>query len=123
MTTPKLEPRAARLDIVIEQGATFRLPCTWKDENGTPVDLSLYTAQMQIREEIASSAALISLSSGTGEIELGAALGTILVTIPATTTATFTWTQGVYDLELTDLTGGVTRLLQGVVIVSPEVTR
>lgn len=123
MTTPKLEPRAARLDIVIEQGATFRLPCTWKDENGTPVDLSLYTAQMQIREEIASSAALISLSSGTGEIELGVALGTILVTIPATTTATFTWTQGVYDLELTDLTGGVTRLLQGVVIVSPEVTR
>lgn len=84
-----------------------------------PVDLTGYTANLQIRAFPLSTTILYDASSN---IVLGGTAGTITLDIPATATTTFTWWQGVYDLILTDSSGNVTRLLQGSVIVSPGVT-
>ena len=40
---------AAVYDITIEQGATFRLSLVWKDSSNVPVNLTGYTARMQVR--------------------------------------------------------------------------
>jgi len=85
--------------------------------------LTGYTADMQIRQTITSSTILYEASTGNGAIVMGGTAGTITLTIPAATTAAFTWNRGVYDLNLTSPGGVVTRLLQGYAIVSPEVTR
>lgn len=109
-------------DIIIEQGATFTLSATWKDSAGAPVNITGYSARMQVRSNYDSEEALVSLVSPTN-ITLGGALGTILVTIIATDTQKLTIQDGVYDLELQSAGGVVTRLLQGKATISREVTR
>ena len=108
-------------DIVIEQGATFTLNATWKDSAGAPVNLTGYSARMQVRPSYESEEILASLVSPTN-IVLGGALGTIVATIPATDTQKLNIQEGVYDLEL-EIGGVVTRLLQGKATISWEVTR
>ncbi len=109
-------------DITIYQGASFSQVFTWKDENGAAINLTGYTARLKVRPAIDSSTVLISLADGSG-ITLGGAAGTITVSISATDTAALTAMLGVYDLELISGSGAVTRLLQGNLIISNEVTR
>lgn len=84
-----------------------------------PVDLTGYTASLQIRAFPLSTTILYDASA---DIVLGGTTGTITLTIDATDTAGFTWFNGVYDLILTNSGGFVTRLLRGKVTVSPGVT-
>jgi hypothetical protein len=114
---------AGKYDITIEEGATFLLSCTWKDAAGDPIDLTGYSAAMQVRRYKTAADTLLDVSSSGGEITLGDAAGTIEVAIPATETAALTGEVAVYDLELTDGSGVVTRLLEGDVTISREVTR
>lgn len=112
-----------RFDITINQGATFELTVTWKDSTGAAINLTGYSARMQVRETYSSASTIVSLTNGSG-ITLGGAAGTIAILISATTTAALTAPfSGVYDLELVSAGGVVTRLLQGAATVTPEVTR
>jgi hypothetical protein len=114
---------AAYYDILIEQGATFQKTFTWKDSNEDAVDLTGYTARMQIRRKKSSTTAEHSATTENGGITLGDELGTVAVEIPAADTADFDFTKGVYDIELIASDGVVTRLVEGGVEVSKEVTR
>ena len=114
---------AGRHDITIEQGATFRLSLVWRDPDDLPINLTGFTARMQVRAKHSSpDPALLSLVSPT-EITLGGVAGTIVVLATATQTAALTIKSGVYDLELVNAGGEVTRLVEGAVTVTPEVTR
>ena len=109
-------------DITIEQGATFQMNLTWKDSTGSPVNITGYSARMQVRENYESESTLVSLTSSGGDIVLGGALGTIAITITASATQSLQLEEAVYDLEL--VSGAtVTRLIQGRAIISREVTR
>lgn len=112
----------------INQYATFEKVFIWTagfcgcgtvGATAGPVDLTGYTAALQIRPFPLSTTILFDASA---DIVLGTTNGTITLTIAATDTATFTWWNGVYDLLLTDSSGVVTRLLQGSVTVTPGVT-
>jgi hypothetical protein len=112
-----------RYDLEIKQGATLSLTATWKDSTGTAVNLTGYTARLQVRATYDSSSTILSLTSAAG-ITLGGAAGTIAITATATVTAALTAPfSGVYDLELVSGGGEVTRLLEGTATVSPEVSR
>lgn len=113
---------AGLYDITIEQGATFQMNLTWKDSTGTPVNLTGYTARMQVRENYEAESTLVSLTSTGGDIVLGGVLGTIAITIAASATQSLQLDEAVYDLELVNGTT-VTRLLQGKAVISREVTR
>ena len=114
---------ATTYDLTIEQGATFSLVITYKD-NDTPVSLVGYTARMQVRSTMESATVLIELTTGAdARIVLGGAAGTITMTISATDTAALTAGRAVYDLELISGGGVVTRLIQGVCTISRNVTR
>ena len=120
----------ADLDITIQQGATFDITLTWQDANGTPIDLTGYTARMQIRENIEDANFVVEITTtptASGSIVLGGAAGTIQLIIPSDVTTGFTtWDEGVYDLEMISDAGPpevVRRLLEGCVVVTPEVTR
>lgn len=111
---------AAKLNLTIEQGTTFSKRLTWRDKSKRLVPLVGYTARMQIRASVSATEVILELSTANGRITLGAA-GTIDLNLtPAETSAL---KAGVYDLELTDVAGRVTRLIEGKVNVSPEVTR
>lgn len=125
MATPKLEPQAGQLNLVIEQGTTFSPQFTYTDSATPPVaiDLTGYTARMQIRQKRTSTTFLHELTTENGGITLGGALGTIDLLISATDTAAFTFSTGVYDLELINGSGAVQRLLEGSVTLRKEATK
>lgn len=111
-------------NLVIEQGATFTKVLTWKDSANVAIDLTAYTARMQARATIAAATTIFSLtSSPAAGITLGGAAGTITITLTATETAAITADTAYYDIELEDGSGVVTRLLQGEIEFSKEVTR
>lgn len=116
----------AEADICIFQGATFNQTLFYETgEPSTPVNLSSYSAKMQIRSKPESKAVILELSTaiGNGRITLNETTGSIKLFISASDTAGLSvCDKAVYDLELT--TGAITtRILQGNVIISPEVTR
>ena len=111
--------------LTILQGATFRKRWTWKP-GGVPMDFTGCKARMQVRAEIGSTVVLLELTTENGGITLGGAAGTIDLYVGATATAAINWEGGVFDLEIIHpgaLPDDVTRIAQGTVSVSPEVTR
>jgi hypothetical protein len=113
---------ATTYDILIEQGATYSQVITYK-EAGVAVNLTGYTARMQVRATLESASTLVELTTANSRIALGGTAGTITLSISATETAALTSGRGVYDLELVSGSGIVTRLLQGVATISRNVTR
>jgi hypothetical protein len=113
---------ATTYDILIEQGATYSQVITYKDA-GVAVNLTGYTARMQVRATLESASTLVELTTANSRIALGGTAGTISLTIAAADTAALTAGRGVYDLELVSGSGIVTRLLQGVATISRNVTR
>ena len=115
---------AAKKNIKIEKGATFRLKLIWQAGNGSPVDLTGFTARMQVRKTFSSEDKLLDMTTENGDIVLGGVSGTIYITGPASDTTAIpdNIKSGVYDLEL--VSGpDVKRLLEGEADISPEVTR
>lgn len=87
------------------------------------VDLTGYTARMQMRTAVGATDVLVDLTTENSGITLDAATGEITLSMSATDTAALAWRQAVYDLELVAPSGFVTRLAEGSVQVTPEVTR
>jgi len=116
---------AANYDILIEQGATFNLTIRWKDSDGQGIDLDGFEARMQIRKSSQSDTVELELTSdGSDEsITFGSDYGFINIDVDANITAGLEIRRGVYDLELINPAGDVTRLVQGSVTISPEVTK
>lgn len=106
----------------IDQGADWYLTVVYKDSTGTPFDLTGYTARMQLRVNANSSTAALTLSTSSG-ITITGATGTVEVHATAAQTGALTPQNYVYDLEITSGSGVVTRLIQGILNVSAEVTR
>lgn len=123
MATAKLEAQAGKLNIVIEQGTTFNPVLTYTDENDAAIDLSGYTARMQIRDKRTSANFIHELTTENSGITLGGVAGTITLLITDTDTAAFAFKNAVYDLELISGGGIVTRLLNGSVTLSTEATK
>lgn len=111
---------AATYNIICDQGATFQRQLTWKDSAGTPVNLTGYTARMQVRPTVDSTTLTLELTTTNSRITLGGSAGTIDLAVAATD-MTMTG-EFVYDLELVTGTT-VTRLVQGYFTVRAEVTR
>jgi hypothetical protein len=122
---------AGNYTFIIEQGATTDFQIDWTDSNGTNVDLTDYQARMHIRTDYGGTL-ICALTSdlypdGTGLNLSGSksvyppTSGSIGVYISANTSSGFTFDTARYDLEM--VSGSVvTRLLQGSVKLSKEIT-
>ena len=114
-----------RVNLTIPQGETFKARFNWVDENGVAIDNTAYTSsRMQIRQSYTATVVEANLTVGSG-ITLGGANGVIDIEIPEATTEAWTFTDGVYDLEMV-IPGSpddVTRAVQGKICVTPEVTK
>tara|TARA_R110002126_G_scaffold231858_3_gene376444 strand:+ start:1017 stop:1361 length:345 start_codon:yes stop_codon:yes gene_type:complete len=113
---------AVSYNVTIDQGATWYLNVEYDNPNGTPVNITSYTAALQIRSLPESATAVLSLATGSG-ITITGATGLIAITATATQTRAIDEGTYYYDLEITSPAGVVTRLVQGQAVVTPEVTR
>ena len=108
---------ATLCNLLIEKGATFAFVATWLDENDAPIDVSGYSARMQVRPK-SGGPLVVELTSDTGRIVLGGTEGTATLLLPASVTTTLPAGTYVYKLELVQ--GAVVyRLIEGAVEISP----
>ena len=105
-----------------EQGADFNFVFTWKDQSNIAINLSGYSARMQVRLTPQSASPVLDLLSGSA-ITLGGAAGTISISISNSQTSGLSPGEFYYDLVLTSGTGVKTRLVEGVFEVTASVTR
>jgi hypothetical protein len=106
------------VELTLEQGATFSTTITVNDATGAAKNLVNYSARSQMRKSYYSNTAkdfVVSVSNPlVGEITMG---------MSAANTANVTPGRYVYDLEIEDATGVITRIFEGIVVVLPNVTR
>ena len=109
---------------IIEQGATFGQTLTLKDSNGSVVNLTGYaSAEMDLRDNPESSTTILTLTTGNSGIALGGSAGTVTLTISATNTNNLAVGDGHYDLEITDGSGNVYRIMEGTYSVRGNTSR
>jgi hypothetical protein len=113
---------ATTFNTTIDQGADWYLTVTWNDPSGNPINLTGYSAALQIRTSPLAKTTVLSLTSGSG-ITLGGTAGTIAIHATNAQTGSITNGTYAYDLELTSAGGIVTRLINGTIQVTPQVTR
>ena len=110
-------------NFTVDQGAQYNTTIVWANSSGVPIDLTGYTAAMQLREQAASpNPAALSLTSSNGGIVITPLTGSMLITMTAAQTASLDARFYVYDLELT-LGTVVSRIIQGQITVSAQVTQ
>ena len=110
---------SGKLDITVEQGATFERNITIKDSANVAINISGSTFQGQIRKRH---------QSATKEADFdftitNASGGIVQATITAANTGNMEPGDFVYDIEWTQSDATVTRLLEGTATVTPQVTR
>lgn len=109
---------AGKLNIFIEQGATWTRTLELKDSNEDPINITGKTFRGQIRKKAQDpdilAAFTFNITNGSG--------GIVTATLSATTTAAIPGQNCVYDMEMVD-GSTVTRILEGVAFISPNVTR
>lgn len=108
---------ASKANLVIDQGSTFSSDLTLTDENGDPLALAGYTANSQIRRWYSSTNA-----SATFTASINTSSAVITLTLTANQTSNLVAGRYVYDVEITD-GAEVSRIVEGIVTVTPQVTR
>ena len=127
---------AGKYSFTIEQVATTDFEIAYKDSASTPIDLTNYTARMQIKPSAGSDIVYLTLSSSLGTCGTGLNMsgssglnpptsGTIGIFISAISSSLLTFDQASYDLEIASGSGNcaiVTRLIEGKVKLTKEIT-
>ena len=109
---------ATKANLVIDQGTTFSTTLNLTDENGDILQLGGFTANSQIRKWYTSSNSVSFVTA------INIDSGTITLSLNANTTNNLVAGRYVYDVEITELsTNAVSRVVEGVITVTPSVTK
>ena len=110
----------AILNQEIDQGSTFSKQITVYETDGSTIqNLTGYTAASQIRKNYTSTAYTTILAT----IQTPATNGVIVMSLTAVQTAELKSGRYVYDLQITAADTTVTRVLEGIITIKPEVTK
>lgn len=103
-------------NIVIDQGTTFDLTINVTADDGSPTDLTDYTISSQIRKSYYTNT---YTELTTSKVNL---TGEITLSLTPTQTSALKAGRYVYDVEMASSEETV-RVIEGIVTVTPEVTR
>jgi hypothetical protein len=106
-------------NIYIDQGTTFSFTIEVSDEFGDPKDLTDYVAASQLRKSYYTNTA----TDFTTEVSLPTE-GQVTISLTAEETSALKAGRYVYDIEISSEEYEETiRVLEGIVVVNPEVTK
>jgi len=108
---------ATKANLVIDQGTTFSTTLTLTDENGDLINLSGYISNCQIRKHYTSSTATTVNTSINTESSV------ITLSLNADETSNIVAGRYVYDVEITSSANVTSRIVEGIVTVTLEVTK
>jgi hypothetical protein len=110
---------AAVANLSIDQGATFTSDITVKDINGNVFDLTGYTANAKMAKGYSSTRTRTVIST---TFATDRTTGVLTISLTANQTTALDAERYVYDVEITSGAGSVTRVLEGIITVRPEVS-
>ena len=105
-------------ELTIEQGANYSTSVTVNGSDGSPTNLTGYTVAAQLRKSYYSTSA----TNFTATISLPSS-GEITLSLLPATTSDLTPGRYVFDLVITSPTSVKTRVVEGVAVILPSVTR
>lgn len=104
-------------NLYIDQGTTFSLSIVVNDQFGDPKDLSDYTAAAQMRKSYYSNTAIDFTAEVSFPLD-----GEVTISLTAEETSAIKAGRYVYDIEISS-DEETLRVLEGIVVVNPEVTK
>ena len=105
-------------ELTVEQGASYSTTVTVNGSDGSPTNLTNYTAAAQLRKSYYSSTATdftVAISDAAG--------GEITMSLTAANTANLSPGRYMYDLLITSPVNVKTRVVEGIATILPSVTR
>ena len=111
---------AIQQNLTLEQGASFQAVIKLYADVTTPLDLTGYSASSQMRRSYDSVSATATL---TVSIPVPAN-GELVITLPAGSSNGIKYGRYLYDVIINQTsTGTITRAVEGIITVSPRITR
>lgn len=109
---------AIKANLIVDQGSSFVTTLALTDSNDNPINLNLYTFSGQIRKHYTSSNSTSFTITGNGNT------GVLTLSLSANSTANLVAGRYLYDIEITETSSSnITRVVEGIVTVTPNVTR
>lgn len=110
---------ATTANLFVDSGSDYSNIITIASSTGSPLNLASYTVKSQMRKSYGSSTAYDFTAT-----VYDAATGKIRLQITAANTSLIPAGRYLYDIEITNTsTDAKTRVLEGIVIVTPEITK
>lgn len=109
---------ATTANLYLDQGSDFSAVVTLRNQDGSTINLTGFTVKSQFRKSYQSSTAVdfaVSIHNATA--------GQIRLQLPAAGSSAAQPGRYLYDVEITSSTGERKRALEGIVVLTPEITR
>lgn len=106
-------------ELIVDQGTTFETTLDLVGDDGAAINVAGYLFSGQIRKSYYSS----NVTANFLIVPTNNANGNITMTLSAATTANIKPGRYLYDVKMTDTSNTVTRIVEGVITVTPQVSR
>lgn len=106
-------------ELTVDQGSTFETSLDLIADDGTSINVTNYLFSGQIRKSYYSSNPTANLTITVTD----AANGNAIISLNAATTTNIKAGRYLYDVKMTDTTNTVTRILEGIITITPQVTK
>ena len=111
---------AAYVELYMDQGSTFNNTLNITDDlTNASVNISGYIVRSQMRRSYYSANATAQINCNIVDAENG----TVIMNLPAANTSNITAGRYLFDVETVDPDGITSRILEGIITVTPEITR
>jgi hypothetical protein len=111
---------AAYVELYIDQGTTFNNIINLTDDvTNTPINISGYSISSQIRRSYYSANISANITCAISNV----ANGEITMSMTSANTANIKAGRYVFDVKATDTSSVTSRILEGIITVTPQVTR
>lgn len=106
-------------ELTVDQGATFESTLDLVDDDGSAINVTNYIFTGQIRKSYYSNNSTANLTISV----VNAANGNVNISLNAATTTNIKAGRYLYDVKMTDTANVVTRIVEGIITITPQVTR
>lgn len=106
-------------ELTIDQGTTFESTIDLVGDDGAAINVAGYIFSGQVRKSYYSTKAAANITISV----TNTANGNLTISIPANTTANIKAGRYLYDIKMRDTSNVVTRIVEGIITVTPQVTK
>jgi hypothetical protein len=105
-------------NLFVDAGSDYSNIITVSSTNGQPLNLSGYTVASQMRKSYSSSTSYAFTAS-----VYDAANGKVRLQLSASNSSAIPAGRWLYDVEITSASGSKTRVVEGIVTITPQITQ